>query len=503
MSRALPLMIQGTHSDAGKSVIAAAFCRIFADAGYRTAPFKSQNMALNSYITADGKEIGRAQGVQAEAARIEATVEMNPILIKPTGDSNAQIVVNGKPYRNMEAFGYRADFYEQGLQIIGEAYGRLSEQYERIVIEGAGSPAEVNLNDREFVNMKMAEIAQSPVILVGDIERGGVFASLVGTLQLLNEQERSRVIGVMINKFRGDKRLLQDGLDWFEDYTGVPVLGVVPHLHGLNIDAEDSVILDRHQSRAFGEAELDIAVIRLPFISNFTDVDPFFAEEDCDVRFISRASHFGSPDLVIIPGSKNTLADLEFLKQSGLAACIAEAAEAGETTVIGICGGFQMLGEDIHDPEEVESSLQSARGLSLLPVQTTMAKEKRTVRSFGTLHYDGASYEIDGYEIHMGKTTVNGAPLIEMSTHDDGCVSENGRVFGTYFHGLFHNDAFRHGLLNELRQQKSLEPLTERVSYQQLREEAYDKLAQHVKEHVDIKQIEDKMHSFQAEVRRS
>lgn len=275
MSRAVPVMIQGTHSDAGKSAIVTALCRIFVQDGFKTAPFKSQNMALNSYITVDGKEIGRAQGVQAEAARIVATTDMNPILIKPNGNVESQIVVHGRPYMNMKAGEYREEFFQQGLQVIREAYDRLSKSYERIVIEGAGSPAEINLNDRELVNMRVARIANAPVILVGDIDKGGVFASLVGTLQLLEPEDRKRVIGVIINKFRGDVALLQPGLTWFEEYTGVPVLGVVPYIENLLIEAEDSLVLHTYTSKQDESKEMDIAVIRHPMISNFTDLDPF------------------------------------------------------------------------------------------------------------------------------------------------------------------------------------------------------------------------------------
>ncbi|MEH7479736.1 cobyric acid synthase, partial [Neobacillus drentensis] len=306
MVKALPLMFQGTNSDVGKSVVVTAFCRIFAQDGYKTVPFKSQNMALNSYITVDGKEIGRAQGVQAEAAGIQATTDMNPILLKPNRDNQSQIVVHGKPYKNMEAGRYRREFFQTGLTLIQQSLSALSQNYERIVIEGAGSPAEINLNDREMVNMRIAKMADAPVILIGDIEKGGVFASLVGTLQLMEPADHDRVIGVIINKFRGDIRLLESGLTWFEEYSGKPVLGVIPYLENLNIDAEDSVILNQYTSTQNTEKELDIAVIQYPKISNFTDVDPFFAEPDCHVRFITRADQLHDPDLVILPGSKNT-----------------------------------------------------------------------------------------------------------------------------------------------------------------------------------------------------
>lgn len=499
MTRALPLMIQGTSSDAGKSAIATAFCRIFAQDGYKTAPFKSQNMALNSYVTLDGKEIGRAQGVQAEAAGIVATTDMNPILIKPTRDAESQIVVNGEPYANMKAMEYRTDFYEEGLRIIQESFDRLAESYERIVIEGAGSPAEVNLNDRELVNMRVARLANAPVILVADIERGGVFASLVGTLQLLEPQDRERVIGVIINRFRGDLSLLQAGLDWFESYTGVPVVGVVPFIPDLWIDAEDSLILHRYQGQRATAKELDIAVIRYPRISNFTDVDPFFVEPDCRVRFVSRAEELGDPDLIVLPGSKNTIEDLQYLRETGLAAEIERVHRERRCTLIGICGGYQMLGEWIHDPAGVESPLPSLKGLGLIPMVTTMEQRKTTVLSKGTARFAGQEFELEGYEIHMGQSVFeqNVSPFIQLQTGTDGYCQEEQNRIGTYFHGLFHNDEFRSLLLNQLRAEKGLAPLYERPSFVALREQGYDLLADTVRRHVRLDVIEEKMKEFQ------
>jgi adenosylcobyric acid synthase len=494
-NKALPLMIQGTHSDAGKSAIVTALCRIFAQDGYRTAPFKSQNMALNSYITIDGKEIGRAQGVQAESAGIVATTDMNPILIKPTRENESQIVVHGKPYQNMKATTYRSEFFATGLQLIGEAFERLSSDYERIVIEGAGSPAEINLNDRELVNMRVARLANAPVILVGDIEKGGVFASLVGTLQLLDQGDRDRVIGVVINKFRGDVSLLEPGLKWFEEYTGKPVLGVIPYFHNLNIDAEDSVILNQYSAKRDETKEIDIAVIRYPMISNFTDVDPFFVESDCHVRFIREAKDLGNPDLIILPGSKNTLEDMLFLRESGLEKRIIELSREKNKLIFGVCGGYQMLGEQIDDPFEVESPIGAIQGLGLLPLRTSLTKEKKTTRSEGVMTFLGKRMYVTGYEIHMGETYSNGyiedvedtgdetvdnkldnkldrrvdnrvddrvklGNLIEMNMSgiawSDGCKTHQENVIGTYFHGIFHNDAFRTELLNQIRYSKDL-----------------------------------------------
>jgi adenosylcobyric acid synthase len=498
MGKALPIMFQGTHSDAGKSVIVTAFCRIFAQDGFKTAPFKSQNMALNSYITIDGKEIGRAQGVQAEAACIQATTDMNPILIKPNRDYESQIVVHGKPFKNMEAGEYRKTFFQTGLKLIEESLAHLSDTYERIVIEGAGSPAEINLKERELVNMRVARIANAPVILIGDIEKGGVFASLVGTLHLLEPEEHKRIIGVIINKFRGDIRLLEPGLKWFEEYTGKRVLGVIPYMPHLNIDAEDSVILNQYTSALNHEKEIDIAVIQYPKISNFTDIDPFFHEPDCHVRFITRVDQLKQPDIVILPGSKNTLEDLKFLKDSGIAKRLLELHEKNQSHIIGICGGYQMLGSDIHDPDAIESPHQWMDGLHLLPISTTMTKEKTTVLSEGELVFNHQSFFVKGYEIHMGETKVSErlTPLIQLSNRVDGCKTSEERVIGTYFHGIFHNDSFRKSYLNHIRKEKGLPPIEERILFHQLREEAFNRLAEHVRQHVDMTIIQEEMEKF-------
>lgn len=500
MNKTLPIMIQGTNSDAGKSMLVTAFCRIFAQDGYKTAPYKSQNMALNSYITVDGYEIGRAQGVQAEAAGIIATTDMNPILIKPSSENDSQIVVKGKPYKNMKGMRYREEFFEKGLALIKESYENLAAQYERIVIEGAGSPAEVNLNDRELVNMRVARITNSPVIIVGDIEKGGVFASLIGTLQLLPEEDKKRVIGVIINKFWGDLSLLQPGLDWFEEYTGLPVFGVVPFLPNLNIEAEDSVILDSYRAVYDTTKDIDIAVIRYPKISNFTDADPFFSEADCSVRFVSRADQLKEPDFVILPGSKNTIEDLLFLENTGLKKKILALQHHSKAVIFGICGGYQMLGKEIHDPHHVESELERMDGLGLLPLATVMTEEKTTVQSQGILTYDEKRFSIKGYEIHMGQTALTEAaatPLIQKDDGSEGCKTEGERVLGTYFHGIFHNDEFRSYLLNNIRKNKGLPPLEERISFNQLREGSFDRLAEHVRKHVKMDDIIAKMKEFQ------
>jgi adenosylcobyric acid synthase len=499
MAKALPLMFQGTHSDAGKSIITTAFCRIFAQEGWKTAPFKSQNMSLNSYVTIDGKEIGRAQGIQAEAAGIVATTDMNPILIKPSRENEAQIIVHGKPYGNMKATAYRNKFFQMGLQIIERSLAALMNEYERIVIEGAGSPAEINLNDRELVNMRVARMANAPVILIGDIERGGVFASLVGTLQLLEEEDRKRVIGVIINKFRGDLSLLKPGLDWFEQYTGVPVLGVVPYLPNLNIDMEDSVGLSRYSTSPNKEKDIDIAVIQYPKISNFTDIDPFTIEPDCHVRFVTKAEQLEQPDLIILPGSKNTIEDFLYLKESGIAQKLKELYEKRQSFIIGICGGYQMLGYQVSDPFHMETTIKQVETLGLLPISTTITKEKTTVLSEGTLHFAGKTMKVKGYEIHMGQSELSDKcePFIEMQHRREGCKTRDERVIGTYFHDIFHNDEFRETLLNHLRQKKGLEPINNRISFRTMREEAFNRLANHVKQYVKIDVIEKKMVEFQ------
>lgn len=499
MKKAVPLMIQGTHSDAGKSALVTAICRIFVQDGYKTAPYKSQNMALNSYVTIDGKEIGRAQGVQAEAAGIIATTDMNPILIKPTGDYNSQIVVHGKPFQNMKAGEYRQDFYKDGLALITESYNRLANEYDRIVIEGAGSPAEVNLNDRELVNMRVAQIADAPVILVGDIEKGGVFASLVGTLQLLEREDRDRVIGVIINKFRGDVSLLKPGLDWFEEYTGVPILGVVPYINNLLIEAEDSVVLSKYTSQKDDTKDLDIAVIRLPMISNFTDIDPLFEEEDCHVRFVKNADELGEPDFLIIPGSKNTLEDMAFLHETGLANKINDLVATTEMSLVGICGGYQMLGETITDEYEVESARQSIEGLGLIPMKTAMSQSKTTVRSEGVATFGDKQIPVTGYEIHMGESHFEKEceHLIKCSDRQEGFISSSRTIIGTYFHGLFHNDEFRELLLNDIRLKKGLEPINERTSFAQKKEEGFDLLAKVVRENIQLERIEQLMEDYQ------
>ena len=490
------IMIQGTSSDVGKSVICTALCRIFSDDGLRVVPFKSQNMALNSYVTEDGGEIGRAQGVQAEAARIVATTDMNPILLKPKQDMVSEVIVHGKHFLDMDGSSYRNQFVEKAMPLVEKSVRKLEEEYDVMVLEGAGSPVEINLKDRDIVNMRMAHLTDAAVILVTDIDRGGVFASIVGTLALLEEDERKRVKGIIINKFRGIRELLDDGLEWIERETGVPVLGVVPYID-VNIEAEDSLALSslRFKKPKAQEFAIDVVMIQLPRISNFTDVDPFFDEPDVGVRLVRSLSELGEPDLLIIPGTKSTIDDLAWLKEVGLAEKIQELHQKG-IRIIGVCGGFQMLGCELIDPDAVEGNGESAAGLSLLPVKTIFHRDKKTVQMKGRL-VKGTGFSemtLSGYEIHLGRTELDASqasPFLRLEDgREDGAVSHNQSVIGTYFHGIFHNREFTRELVNQIRKQKGMEEVHEVIkSDAERREEAYNLLAQHVKQHVDMEKV--------------
>ncbi|MGF9714608.1 cobyric acid synthase [Paenibacillus naphthalenovorans] len=498
------LMIQGTSSDAGKSLLTAALCRILLQDGRRVAPFKSQNMSLNSYVTPDGKEIGRAQGMQADACRIPATTDMNPILLKPKKDMISQVVVHGKPFRDLDARTYREKYLPEAEKVVKEALTRLRRDFDVVLIEGAGSPAEINLKNRDIVNMRLAGWADAPVLLVADIDRGGVFASIVGTLEIFTPEERSRVKGFIINKFRGDISLLKPGLDWLERRTGKPVLGVIPYLPQLELEDEDSASLDRRLAeRQIGEKQpgmLDIAVLRLPRISNFTDVDPLEYERDVRLRFVETPEQFGEPDAVIVPGSKNTVDDLLYLRNGGLERKLVDFAENGGW-IVGICAGYQMLGCRLLDPELVESNQPELRGLGLFPTETVFAREKRTVQAQGTTGLyarQGQRFPITGYEIHMGQTSFLEPvehPFLLLPAADDtepaadGVVNGDGRRFGTYVHGILHNDDFRRAWLNRIRESKGLEPVPAELRFQERREAAFDRLAAHVRQHLDMDRL--------------
>lgn len=483
-------MFQGTASDIGKSLIATGFCRIFSDLGYKTAPFKSQNMSNNSYVTMDGKEIGRAQGIQAEAARTEATVYMNPILLKPRNDIHSEVVLFGKSFKTYSGQDYRTSFYEQGLKAIETSLSVLQSQYDLLVIEGAGSPVEVNLKDRDLVNMKVAEMADIPVILVTDIERGGVFASIVGTLALLSPHERKRVKGIIINKFRGDVALFQSGIEWIETQTGVKVLGVLPYLHNHQIDGEDSLSI-----RGKAADGLDIAVIRLPYISNYTDIEPFLFEDDVTIRWVEHREQFGHPDAVIIPGTRSTIHDLKVLKERRLDQAIVRYVKSCGT-VVGICGGYQMLSEKLYDPYGADTGIRGyeEEGLGLLPVHTTFFVSKKTVRMKGTIH-PKSGYPmsgIQGYEIHTGITKKvrddhRCCPffLYENGRETDGWIQHDHSVIGTYIHHLFHNDEWRTIWLNHLRRKKGL-PEKDPLYITAKKDEQYDRLADYIRTYIDV-----------------
>ncbi|MBI4787766.1 MAG: cobyric acid synthase [Chloroflexi bacterium] len=481
------LMVQGTSSSAGKSLMVAALCRIFKQDGWRVAPFKAQNMALNSFATRDGREIGRAQAMQAQAAGVDVTVEMNPVLIKPEADSFAQIVVMGKPWARLPAGEYmrrRAELWT----IVTRALDSLRAEYDLVVIEGAGSPAELNLRRGDLVNMAIADYADAPVLLVGDIDRGGIFAQLLGTHMLLEGRERALIKGFIVNKFRGEPRLFEDGVRIIEERSGVPVVGVMPFVHDLRIADEDSAMLDEMPRGARVDAKLDIAVVHLPHMSNFDDFDPLRAEADVSVRYVDRVEDLRQPpDLIILPGTKTTIADLSFLRARGLATRIVELAREG-TAVVGICGGYQMLGAKICDPVRAESNEAQVSGLGLLPVVTTFEAEKQTVRAHGNIAVERGMFaqacglEISGYEIHMGQSRVQGEHLVRVTARGesavddaDGATDASGWIAGTYFHGLFDNDGLRDALLTNLAARKNLaRSATTRFD----REAMYDHLAQ-------------------------
>ena len=462
----LAVMLQGTASDVGKSVLVAGLCRIFHQDGLRTAPFKSQNMALNSGITPDGKEMGRAQIFQAEAAGIAPDVRMNPILLKPTSDRQAQVVLMGQVATSMDAVSYHQYKPRLREQILA-VYQSLAGEYEALVLEGAGSPAEINLRDRDIVNMGMAEMAQCPVILVADIDRGGVFAAIYGTLALLQPQERARVKGVIINKFRGDVALLRSGIEQIEALTGVPVLGVMPWLD-VDLEDEDGVALQAGKYHRTDRRDIDIAVVHLPHIANFTDFNALAAQPDVRVRYVRDPQALADADLVILPGSKNTLGDLCWLRESGMAHAV-EQARQRKVPLLGICGGYQMLGEHIRDPLGVETDALETAGLGLLPLATTFAGDKQSVRTHGRLLAEQGLFRGAGglklacYEIHMGRTrrAAECRPQLRLTSRaglpadeDDGAIAEDGWIAGTYLHGFFDDDALRHVLLNNLADRK-------------------------------------------------
>ena len=483
MSRAKRIMVQGTMSGAGKSLLCAALCRIFAQDGYRVAPFKSQNMALNSFVTRDGLEMGRAQVVQAQAAGVEPDVRMNPILLKPSSDTGSQVIVGGEVRGQMSA----ASYFRMKRQLIPEilaAFDSLSEEADIVVIEGAGSPAEINLKADDIVNMGLAKLVDAPVLLAGDIDRGGVFAQLYGTVALLEPEERARIAGLVINKFRGDVDILRPGLAMLEEKTGLPVLGVVPYLH---VEIEDEDSLSERLNARDAVKPLDVAVIRLPHISNFTDFIPLEQHELLGVRYVQRARELGAPDLVILPGTKNTMEDLLWLRQSGLEAAVRRLAQA-QTPVLGVCGGYQMLGQTLDDPAGTESGKPlSLAGLGLLPTRTTFdAQKRRTQVRAVALGAPFAGARMTGYEIHNGRTTVNGEPFCRLADGTpEGCVCPN--VFGTYLHGLFDSGELTQALVKLLCARKGISPRETRpTSMAEYRQAQFDLLADGVRKALDM-----------------
>ncbi len=492
------IMIQGTMSNAGKSLVVAGLCRIFKQDGYKVAPFKSQNMALNSYITKEGLEMGRAQVVQAEACGIEPSVLMNPILLKPTTDVGSQVIINGEVKCNMTAREYYKHKKEL-IPVVREAYDKLASQVDIVVIEGAGSPAEVNLRDDDIVNMGMAELADAPVLLIGDIDRGGVFAQLYGTIELLESNEKERIKGLIINKFRGDKTILDTGLDILKDRTGKDVLGVIPYMD-IVIDDEDSLSEQLSASNIYGNGSrsctgerpsvVDVVVIRLPRISNFTDFTSLAMENGVSVRYVSRVSEIGEPDLIIIPGTKSTIRDMEWLRATGLEAKIRQRHAAG-TLILGICGGYQMLGESIRDEYGVETR-EGAEipGFGFLPLKTSFERDKTRTQLTETLSGLGGVYEplngqtVKGYEIHMGQTLErDGGESLQMYS--------SGNVLGTYIHGFFDDDGLREAFINVVCKErgKNREEAPSEVSLQEFKESQYDKLALVLRDSLDISGI--------------
>jgi len=475
------IMIQGTMSNAGKSLLCAGLCRIFRQDGYRVAPFKSQNMALNSFITADGGEMGRAQVVQAEAAGIEPDVRMNPILLKPTTDVGSQVIVNGVVQGNMRAM----EYYRRKREFVPavlEAYDSLAAENDIIVIEGAGSPAEINLKQEDIVNMGLAKLVDAPVLLVGDIDRGGVFAQLYGTVALLEPEEKARIKGTIVNKFRGDRKILEPGLETLEQLCGVPVAGVIPYVH-VDIDDEDS--LSTRFTRDTGRKDIDLAVIRLPRISNFTDFAPFERFENVSVRYVEKISDLHDPDMIMLPGTKSTIADLKWLRESGLEAAILKAASAG-TPIFGICGGYQMLGRTVSDPEQVEAAgISEISGMNLLDMDTLFRGEKVQTQTEGIFEnipglfscLNGLAYQ--GYEIHMGR-----------SMERRSAVTCKGNVYGSYIHGIFDAPGVAEAILGALCRKKGLDPARlGSFDPKAYKEAQYDKLADAVRSGLDMELV--------------
>jgi adenosylcobyric acid synthase len=480
---AKPIMIQGTMSNAGKSIIAAALCRIFRQDGYSVAPFKSQNMALNSYITADGLEMGRAQVMQAEAAGIEPSVLMNPILLKPTTDVGSQVIVNGEVRGNMSA----AEYFRRKKELIPEimkAYNTLDKQYDIIVIEGAGSAAELNLKSDDIVNMGMARLAKSPVLLVGDIDRGGVFAQLLGTIMLLEKHEQDMIKGMIVNKFRGDKTIFKSGVDILENHSGKRVAGVVPYI---NCDIEDEDSLSSKLENNTANGIIDIAVIHLPRISNFTDFDVFRQYDGVSVRYVSNPSQLKTPDMIIIPGTKSTIHDRKWLAESEMEIAIKRLAEKG-VPVFGICGGYQILGEEISDPYNSEGG-GNVSGMGLPSCRTVFSQDKKRSQTSGRFTQVGGVFsnlshaEFKGYEIHLGETVSDEKPLLDCGG------AQKGNIYGCYIHGIFDEADIAERIVSKLYEQKGLSYNSGKNDRRAYKETQYNLLADEVRKNIDMKLV--------------
>lgn len=489
------IMVVGTTSHAGKSLMTTALCRLLSRRGWRVAPFKGQNMALNAYVTATGGEIGHAQAVQAWAAGIAPRVEMNPILLKPQGDMTSQVILKGRAVGKLSATEYYKQFFDTGWQAIEESLQRLGEEFDLLICEGAGSPAEVNLKHRDLTNMQVAKYLNAPTLLVVDIDRGGAFAHVVGTLELLDPDERELVKGIIINKFRGHKALLQPGIDWLQERTGIPVVGVVPWFEN-GLPAEDSLSLLEPKS-ANATSEITVAVVRLPRISNFTDFDPLEAEPSVNVKYLSLRDSLGYPDALILPGSKTTIADLLAMQRTGMAEAIQNYAAAGGT-ILGICGGFQMMGKVLADPEGVEGQEGRYKGLGLLPLKTVITGQKVARQRLVTSNYPQTGLPVSGYELHQGRSHLveaqseDGKPLYHALFDDTnlGVVDATQSIWGTYLHGIFDNGPWRRAWLNRLRQQRGLKSLPTGIpNYREEREAMLDAVAESVGKYLDLPRI--------------
>lgn len=482
------IMVVGTSSGVGKSITVTGLCRAFFKDGYTVSPFKSQNMALNSYITKDGHEMGRAQALQAMACEIDAHYTMNPILLKPTGDSRIQVILNGKSIGNMGGLEY-GNYKEKLKEDITQAYNTIRDKSQICVIEGAGSPVELNMRQDDIVNMGLAKMVDAPVILVADIDRGGVFASIYGTIALMEPEERARIKGVIINKFRGNVDILKPGLEKIEELTGVPILGVMPYFE-LDIEDEDGVT-EKFNKIKSKTADITVSVIKLKHISNFTDIDALLANKDVNVKYVTSFHELGDEDIIVIPGSKNTIDDLKDIKEKGIAQEIIKNSRKG-TPIIGICGGFQMLGEKVLDPYGIEGDVKELAGLGLLDIETTMEKEKVTIQYAGVLKGETGllkgmgNIKVKGYEIHQGATTGKEKSL----TLDDRLVATvKDNIFGTYLHGIFDNREFTDFILNNIREKKGLEKKNSTITFDEYRLQELDKLEKIFRENIDMKTI--------------